>query len=120
MDTTWINKREFDKGIKDCGEAIRIDSNFAIAYGNRGNAWFGKRDYGKALLDFHDASRLDPKLASAFYGKACCYALERQTERAIDNLRPSSLELGYRDFDSDFTETTPWILSGRSSLRATR
>jgi hypothetical protein len=65
---------------------------------------FNRRDFAKALFDFHDASRLDPKLAPAFYGKACCYAVERQTERAIDNLR-QSLELGYRDFDAISRDT---------------
>ena len=36
----WESKKEYDKAIADCNEAIRLDPRDAVAYQNRGHAWF--------------------------------------------------------------------------------
>ncbi len=90
---TWKEKKDIERAMKDYDEAIRLDSRLAVAYHNKGVALFDKRDYQNALLECHEATRLDPNLALAFFFKARCYAMQRNNDRAIDNLR-QALERG--------------------------
>ena len=35
----FVNKKEYDKAISDCNDAIRLDPNFAAAYHMRGTSY---------------------------------------------------------------------------------
>jgi lipoprotein NlpI len=62
----WWAKRDSDRALSDCNEAIRANRNYAPAYLNRGNVYLSKSDFEHAFADFNDALRLDPKNAWAY------------------------------------------------------
>src|ERR1700690_3457766 len=57
----WWAKKDPDRALSDCNEAIRADSNNAAAFLNRGNVYQSKSDFEHALADVNAAIRLDPK-----------------------------------------------------------
>ena len=66
-------------GCKDlCGSwfrgNIRLDSGFALAYNNRGNAWRVRKNYDMAIADYKEAIRLDRTFAPAYHALAWLWA----------------------------------------------
>jgi tetratricopeptide (TPR) repeat protein len=55
---TWYRKNEFDRAIRDCDEAIRLDAKSDLAFLWRGWAWQQKRAYDQAEKDFEGAIRI--------------------------------------------------------------
>jgi len=51
-------RREYDKAIADCTEAIRLDPASAVTYYVRGLAYEKKGDKAKAEADFAKAKKL--------------------------------------------------------------
>jgi tetratricopeptide (TPR) repeat protein len=80
---TNIQKRDYDKAIADCGQAIRLDPQLAAAYNNRGTAYMQKRDYDKAIVDFDHAIQLDPKDARVYINRGAAYMQKRDYDKAI-------------------------------------
>ena len=56
-----MDLEKYDNAITDYNEALRLDPQYAPAYGYRGAAWDLKGDDARALTDFNEALRLDPK-----------------------------------------------------------
>ena len=69
----WWTKKDPDRALSDCNEAIRADSRYAAAYINRGNAYLLKSDVDHAFADFSEAIRLDPKNAWAYTERGNLY-----------------------------------------------
>jgi tetratricopeptide (TPR) repeat protein len=88
---------QYDKAIDDCDRAIELAPRNAHAFSVRGDSWQAKKEYGKAMRDLDEAIRLNPHKASSYYDKACCHAVQGQTDAAIANLR-KAVDLGYADF----------------------
>ena len=61
----WSGRSRFRKP----DDVIRLDSNDATAYHNRGIAWVGKGDFDKAITDFTKAIRLDPNYSTAYFNR---------------------------------------------------
>src|SRR5215469_2103211 len=59
-------KKDPDRALSDCNEAIGIDGTRAEAYVNRGNVFLSKGDAEHALSDFNQAIRLNPQGAWAY------------------------------------------------------
>jgi len=57
---------EPDRALDFLNTAIHLDSNFDIAYINRGNAWRDKGDYDRAISDFNKAIELNPRFDLAY------------------------------------------------------
>jgi len=57
-----LKKKNNDWAIADYTEAIRLNSNDAIAYNGRGNAHLKKKNYTLAISDWERALNLDPNL----------------------------------------------------------
>jgi tetratricopeptide (TPR) repeat protein len=55
-----MDKGEFDNGIKDFTEAIRLQPDLAVAWSNRSIARFKMKEYDRALSDVTEALRLAP------------------------------------------------------------
>ena len=45
----WWAKKDSDRALTDCNEAIGIDRNLTAAYLNRGNVYLSKSDFDHAL-----------------------------------------------------------------------
>jgi lipoprotein NlpI len=69
----WWAKKDADRALSDCNEAIKVDRNYAPAYMNRGNAYLSKADGEHAFSDFNEAIRLDPKSAWAYSQRGDLY-----------------------------------------------
>jgi tetratricopeptide (TPR) repeat protein len=54
----FLQRKDYDKAISDCNEAIRLDPNFARAYFNRGLAFREQGNYKRAQADFNKAEQL--------------------------------------------------------------
>ncbi|MCA9247250.1 MAG: tetratricopeptide repeat protein [Planctomycetales bacterium] len=65
----------YNAAIRDFGNAIWIDKNYADAYCRRGWALFETGDYAMAKSDSESAIELDEKLADAYYNLARIHSM---------------------------------------------
>ena len=79
----WERKGDFDKAMRDHGEAIRTDPTYASGYMHRGNAYARRGDYDRAIADYTKAIRLDPIYANGFYNRGLTYSRQGDHKRAI-------------------------------------
>ena len=85
----WWAKKDPDRALSDCNQAIRANSGYAAAYLNRGNAYLSKSDFERAFGDFSEAIRLDPKNAWAFAQRGNLYKSKGDFDRALADLNES-------------------------------
>ena len=85
----WWAKKDPDRALSDCNEAIKADSHYAAAYINRGNAYLYKSDFDHAFADFNEAIRLDPKSAWAYTERGNLYKNKGDLEHALADLNES-------------------------------
>ena len=85
----WWAKKDPDRALSDCNEALRVDSSNAAAYLNRGNAYLNKSDFERAFADFNEAIRLDPKNAWAFAERGNLYKNKGDLDHALADLSES-------------------------------
>ncbi len=85
----WWAKKDPDRALSDCNEAIRIDRTYAAAYVNRGNAYLNKADAEHAFADFTEAIRLDPKNAWARTARGNLYKNNGDFDRALADFSES-------------------------------
>jgi tetratricopeptide (TPR) repeat protein len=80
---TWLEKKEYEKAIKDYDEAIRLNAKDASAFLHRATAWLGKEDYDEAIKDFDEAIRLDPNNGLSYSGRGNAWYCKKEYEKAI-------------------------------------
>jgi lipoprotein NlpI len=85
----WWAKKDPDRALSDCNEAIRLDPAYASAYINRGNAYLNKADFERAFGDFNEAIRLDPKNAWAFSERGNLYKNKGDLDHALADFNES-------------------------------
>ena len=85
----WWAKKDADRALSDCNEAIKGDSRNAATYINRGNAYLLKSDLEPAFADFSEAIRLDPKNAWAYTERGNLYKNKGDFEHALADLNES-------------------------------
>jgi len=85
----WWAKKDTDRALSDCNEAIRANSGNAAAFLNRGNAFLAKSDFEHAFADFNAAIRLDPKNAWAYATRGNLYRNRGEFDRALADLNES-------------------------------
>jgi protein O-mannosyl-transferase len=81
------------EAIDHYNEAIRINSYFAEAYSNRGNAYTRLGRYQRAFEDFNEAIRLQSNNVDAYNNRAIVYFLQGKTENGCRDAR-KACELG--------------------------
>ena len=82
-------KKDPDRALADCNEAISIDGGRAEAYVNRGNAFLSKGDAEHALSDFNQAIQLDPRGAWAYSARGELYKNKGDASRAMADFNES-------------------------------
>jgi lipoprotein NlpI len=85
----WWAKKDPDRALPDCNEAIRADSSNPAAFLNRGNTYLSKSDPEHALVDFNSAISLDPKSAWAYAARGNLYRNQGDLEHALADLNES-------------------------------
>jgi len=82
----WIERKDADKAIEDCGQAIRLSPDDAPAFSARAIAYELKGQYGRAIEDIGQIIRLNPNSASAFNNRGVAYQHTGQYDRSIQDL----------------------------------
>lgn len=92
----WWTKKDSDRALNDCNEAVRINRTLAAAYLNRGNVYLSNSDTDHALADFNEALRLDPKNAWAYAERGNLYKNKGDLDHALEDLDEAiKLDPGY-------------------------
>jgi tetratricopeptide (TPR) repeat protein len=60
---------DYDQGIADCNQAIKMEPKSSIGYERRGDIWYLERNYDRAIADFDQAILFDPNNAFAIYSR---------------------------------------------------
>jgi Trypsin-like peptidase domain/TPR repeat len=93
---SWMmHPGSFEEAISDLTEAIRLNSNYTLAYKARGEAYYLHGDYDKAITDYNEAIRLDPNDDNAYSNRGFAYFLRGQIDNSISD---------YKQSISDYTE----------------
>jgi tetratricopeptide (TPR) repeat protein len=105
----WDTKRDTNRALDDCNQAIRLnpddattfniralvyrdlgdndrirlDPKFALAFNGGGLMYRDRGDNDRALADFDEAIRLDPQLAVAFKSRSLVYRDKGDIDRAL-------------------------------------
>ena len=87
-------KGEYDRGIEDYNEAIRLRPTCAATYLNRGYAYHNKGDYDNALKDYDNAVRLCVDYEIDFIDKDKIYWGKDELENIIGRLETMFESLG--------------------------
>jgi tetratricopeptide (TPR) repeat protein len=80
-----LNKNDFENAIKEYTEAIRVKTDYAIAFGNRGLAYSRKKEFEAAIKDLTEAIRLDSNFGDAYLTRAYVHLRNSNSEAAIDD-----------------------------------
>lgn len=92
----WWAKKDSERALKDCNEAIRTNRTLAAAYLNRGNVYLSKSDMDHAFADFSEALRLEPKNAWAYAERGNLYKNKGDPDHALADLNEAiRLDPGY-------------------------
>ena len=79
----YVALLDYDRALRDFGDAIRIDATFSKAFANRGAVHGAKQDFDKAIDDFTRAIELEPRSAHAFADRAGMHRLTGEHDAAI-------------------------------------
>ena len=106
-----LRNKDYEAAIACFSEAIRLNPNDAIAYGNRGFAYGKTGDYDRAISDFTEAIRLRPDFALAYYDRADAYDNQGEYDRAIDDYT-EAIELKPQMADAYNNRGAVYLLQG--------
>ena len=74
----YSDSDDYDKAIAHYTKAIELNSEYAVAYNNRGMLYGRRGEYARALEDFEQALRVDPSYSQA----------QRNRQTALRRLQP--------------------------------
>jgi tetratricopeptide (TPR) repeat protein len=78
---------DYSAAINSCDSAIELGGNKPILLVNKGIVLSRAGEYSQAMKLFDRVIREHPENEEGYYGKACCYARQGDTERAIAALQ---------------------------------
>lgn len=111
-----LNLSRYQDAIKSYNKALRINPNHTTTWNNRGIALLDLEEYSEAIKSYNQAIQRNPTDPYPYYNKACCYALQGDTQNALSNLAKSFA----LDLSGDFregAEEDPDFASIRSDQR---
>ena len=95
----WSDRREYDKALSHCIEALKIRPGLAEVHYNLGVAYAGKKEWKKAVENYELALSIKPRYAKAHNNLAAALIEVGQTEEALSHfnealrLEPDSAEV---------------------------
>lgn len=79
------NEKQYREAVESYTSAIKLQSNVAQFYNDRGHAYNALGEYKKAIRDFDKAIELDPQFAIAYNNRGYAYVHLKDHSRAIAN-----------------------------------
>jgi tetratricopeptide (TPR) repeat protein len=76
----------YNEAIASCQRAIALNPYDWVAFSNQGFALMKLERYTEAIRCFESVLEIAPNCDRAIYQQACCYALQGDIERAIEDL----------------------------------
>jgi S1-C subfamily serine protease/Flp pilus assembly protein TadD len=104
---SWLERKAYDKAIKDFSEAIRLDPKNASAYASRGWAWFLKGEYNIAIKDFDEAIRHDPRDAGTYLKRGKAWYFKEAYDKSIKDF-DETIRLDPKDAHAYFCRGNAW------------
>jgi tetratricopeptide (TPR) repeat protein len=112
-DQTWNNRgsalgklERYQEAIESYDKALEIKPDKDQPWNNRGVILGKLGRYEEAIASYDKALDIKPDYADAFYNKACCYALQKEVNLALENLETAiNLDNQYQQMaktDTDF------------------
>ena len=77
-------RNEIDRAVADFNEAIKIDPQYALAYGNRGYAFQMKRDFPRAIDDYTMQIKIAPDVL-AYINRGNVWRSMQNLDRAMSD-----------------------------------
>ena len=88
---TWYGELgDYEKAIADLTEAIRLDSNYAAAYHNRGCTYECKKEYDNAIASYSGAIWFDRTSASTYSNRGAVYDKKGEYDKAMADFSEAS------------------------------
>jgi len=85
LSSIFISKRDFEKVIDICNEALKVEPDSEAFYITRGYAYAELNKYERAIEDFSKAIKLNPNYAEAYNNRGAAYAKLNRYEQAIED-----------------------------------
>jgi tetratricopeptide (TPR) repeat protein len=95
------HKKDFDRGIADLSESLRLDPQDAASLAHRGSAWREKKDFERAIADYSEAILVDPKETFAWNRRGVVYLMLGDYRAAIADFN-SAIKIWPEDSNSLF------------------
>lgn len=120
----YFRKKEWDLAIADFNEAIRLNPQDNVLFGNRADSYRNKKEWDRALTDINRAVQLNPKNRRNYYIRGLIFYDQDNYDRAIPEFahairidpkydeayyyrgRSFFLKKEYKSAIPDFTEST--------------
>ncbi len=120
----YFRKKEWDAAIADFNEAIRLNPQDNVLFGNRADSYRNKKEWDRAITDINKAVQLNPKNRRNYYIRGLIFYDQDNYDRAIPEFaqairidpkydeayyyrgRSYFLKKEYKSAIPDFTEST--------------
>jgi len=80
----WYNKTDYNKAITDYTNAIEINSDYELAFYNRGLAYVAIKEYDKAIVDYSIIIKLDSDYKDIYYNdRGIAWKAKKEYNKAI-------------------------------------
>ena len=82
---SYYKTRKFDEAIENFSIAIKLNSDYEIAYLNRGFTYTEKKETEKAIVDYNRVIQLNPNNATAYTYLGISFLMQNNCSEAIKN-----------------------------------
>ncbi len=98
---------QYSEALAAYNQALKLNPNWPMVQNNRAAMLLKLQRYSEAIAACDQAIDLDPDQPAIWYNKACCYGLQGDVDRAIENLqqamrRNQQIYLALAKTDPDF------------------
>lgn len=98
--TAFMEQEMYDSALHYFESALKVNPKTATALLNAGLASHSLQRYPRAIEYIESSIKIDGGKPKTFYQLACSYALSNNVEKAIENLKISYEQKGYKNLDN--------------------
>jgi tetratricopeptide (TPR) repeat protein len=103
----WNQKRDSERALADCDEAIRLAPSYPGGHNGRCWALNSKGEHDRAIADCNQAIRLDPKASGPLINRGIAWAGKRDFNRAIADF-DEAIRLNPKDPNGFANRASAW------------